>query len=691
MTPFELSDDAVTWRGDGETLVVQAWGPNSLRVRSVVKGEILDTDYSLLPPAPTRPVMEATAFEQPIAGRGEKTAEADGRSEATATIANGQIVATMTAASEYVDSLQYAVHTCDVEIRNLRGELLLREESHGGSLRRRARHFRPKSGRSFGLTMTFDSTAGEKLFGMGQYQQETFDLKGSSLELAHRNSQASVPFVLSSAGYGFLWHNPAIGTATFASNKTVWTAESTCQLDYWITAGDSPAQIEAAYADATGHAPTMPEYGLGYWQCKLRYWNQEQLLDVAREHQRRGIPLDVIVADFFHWPKMGDFRFDEEFWPDPKAMVDELHAMGTELMVSIWPQIALESENFDEMKARNLTVRTEHGMDVQMAFQGPCVFADWTNPATREYVWNLCRKNYFDLGIKLFWLDEAEPEYGLYDYENYRYQLGTDLEIGNIYPQAYARAFYEGQTAAGQKDVVNLLRCAWSGSQRYGALTWSGDIHSTWTDLRRQLVAGLQMGIAGIPWFTTDIGGFFGGDVSDPAFQELLIRWFEFGAFCPVMRMHGNREPFERITGADGTVRCPSGAPNEVWSYGPELERIMTKYIDVREQLRPYLRKTMDDVSAAGGPVMRPLFYTFAEDRDAWGISDEFMLGDDLLVAPVLEKGSRSRSVYLPEGAVWRSLVDGTETVGGQTIDVEAPLNVIPVFARDGELADVHL
>ena len=265
----------------------------------------------------------------------------------------------------------------------------------------------------------------------------------------------------------------------------------------------------------------MPERGLGYWQCKLRYWNQEQLLDVAREHQRRGVPLDVIVADFFHWPKMGDYRFDREFWPDPAAMVAELRELGVELMVSVWPQVSVDSENFDAFSQRNLLVRTERGMDVQMAFEGPSVFLDVTNPETRETVWDLCRANYYDLGIRAFWLDEAEPEYAVYDFDNYRYHLGSNLQVGNLYPQAFARAFYEGQTAAGQTDVVNLVRSVWAGSQRYGTLAWSGDISSTWPDFRRQITAGIHMGVAGIPWFTTDIGGFHDGHVNDPAFHEL--------------------------------------------------------------------------------------------------------------------------------------------------------------------------
>ena len=689
MNPFEVVDDGVIWRGDGESIYVQAWGEHSLRVRSIVMGDFEDSDFSLLPPALAHPTVSLELASQAEAG--EKLSVEDGIASSCATVTNGRIVAILSAQTEYVESLEYLVHRCHVEFRNDHGDVLLSEEDMGGSLQRRARHFIPQSGKNHRLTATFAATPGERLFGMGQYQQETFDLKGASLELAHRNSQASVPFVLSSAGYGFLWHNPAIGTATFATNRTIWVADSTRQLDYWITAGDTPAQIAAAYADATGHTPTLPDYGLGYWQCKLRYWNQEQLLEVAREHHRRGIPLDVIVADFFHWPKMGDFRFDPEFWPNPQAMIDELKEMGTELMVSVWPQISHESENFEQLKARNLTVKTERGMDVQMAFQGRSVFADWTNPAARDYIWDLCRRNYHDLGVKVFWLDEAEPEYAVYDYDNYRYHQGTVLEVGNIYPQAYARAFYEGQKGAGQDDVVNLLRCAWSGSQRFGVLSWSGDIHSTWTDLRRQLVAGLHMGVAGIPWYTTDIGGFYGGNIHDDGFRELLVRWFQFGAFCPVMRMHGYREPWETVIGEDGVERCRSGAENEVWSFGPEIQAIFEKYIRVREALRPYLRETMDAVRDDGGPVMRTLFYEFPDDEAAWDVSDQFLLGSHLLVAPIVHGGALSRRVYLPAGATWRDLHSGAVHQGGATVDIEAPLDTIPVFARDGALAGISL
>ncbi|TPF92578.1 family 31 glucosidase [Bifidobacterium sp. UTBIF-68] len=481
---------------------------------------------------------------------------------------------------------------------------------------------------------------------------------------------------------------------TFGRNRTEWKADATRQIDYWVTTGDRPSTIMEHYAAATGHAPLMPEWGLGFWQCKLRYWNQEQLLDVARGFKKRGIPLDLIVIDFFHWPYMGDFRFEKEFWPDPKAMCDELHDMGVKVMASVWPQVAIASENYAEMKANNLLVRADRGQDIGMMFEGPSQFYDATNPAARAYVWDKCRQNYADLGIDAFWLDEAEPEYGTYDFENYRYHAGPNQQVANLYPREYNRGFYEGQTAYGRgNEIVNLTRCAWAGSQRYGALVWSGDVGSTFDDLKAQITCGIHMGMAGIPWFTTDMGGFHDGDINSDSFKELLARWCQFSCFSPVMRNHGDRSALqpdgtmkETITNTAGEHRSPSGADNEPWSYGEEIERIMVKYISIREHLRPYMRELFTEAHETGQPLIRGLFYEFPDDTAAADIADQYMLGADLLIAPVLEEGARSRTVYLPGDAdtQWTDLRDGTTHAGGQTITATAPLDSVPVFARDG-------
>ena len=554
----------------------------------------------------------------------------------------------------------------------------------GGALIRRARKFSPYIGGDFRLKVTFEANKDEKIYGMGQYQQDILDLKGCNIELAHRNSQASIPFYVSSKGYGFFWHNPAIGSVSFGKNVTEWRADSTKKMDYWITAGDTPAQIESQYSQVTGRAPMMPECGLGFWQCKLRYHNQEQVLSVAREYHRRGIPVDVFVVDYYHWPRCGDYRFDENFFPDPKAMAEELRSYGMELMVSVWPQIDWRSENFQEMRQKGLLVQTEHGLNVQMDFQGNNVFYDATNPEAREYVWDKCKKNYAENGIKLFWLDEAEPEYTTYDYENYRYYAGSVMQQGNIYPREYARGFYEGQKKNGQEDVLNLVRCAWAGSQQYGALIWSGDIHSTYQDFRNQIVAGLQMGLSGIPWWTTDIGGFHGGNIYDKDFQELLIRWFQFGAFCPVMRLHGNRLPRTPLYKANGEETEGTGADNEIWSYGEENYQIMKKFIEIREMMRDYTRSLMAEAHETGAPVMRTMFYEFPEDTRTWELDTQYMYGSDILAAPIVEPHAMSRKVYLPSGCTWTNAHTGEILQGGQWIEAEASIDTIPVFLRDG-------
>jgi alpha-D-xyloside xylohydrolase len=370
-------------------------------------------------------------------------------------------------------------------------------------------------------------------------------------------------------------------------------------------------------------------------------------------------------------------------------MIKELESMKIELMVSIWPTVDKLSENYDEMVERGYLIRVERGVRTGLAYQGDTVHFDATNPGARDYVWNKARQNYYAKGIKVFWLDEAEPEYTAYDFDNYRYHLGPNVSVGNVYPRDYSRAFYEGMRAEGQKDIVNLVRCAWAGSQKYGALVWSGDIASSWWSLRNQLAAGLNMGIAGLPWWTTDIGGFHGGDPSDDKFRELFVRWFQWGAFCPVMRLHGDREPLQPQHGTTGGATCRSGAPNEVWSYGPEVYEICKKFMLIREGMRDYTRGLMREAHEKGTPVMRPLFYVFPGDKRCWDIVEQYMYGDRYMCCPVLEPGQREMTVYLPalaDGARWSSFAGDVSYDGGQSVTVDCPLEYMPVFvrARDG-------
>ena len=667
MNCFRKEGNKLVFRYDAEKLWIEPWGKNSFRVRSTKMAEMPLEDWALSEPV-EESVTDIVIMEK------------------LATIVNGKIKA---AISNYGRMTFY----------NQKGEVLLDEyirnrldlhADYCSALGIEAREFKPIPGGDYEISMRFVSNPNEKIYGMGQYQQPYLDLKGVDLELAQRNSQASVPFALSSLGYGFLWNNPAVGRVTFGKNITTWYAVSSKILDYWITAGDNPAQIEEAYACVTGKVPMMPEYGLGFWQCKLRYQTQEELLSIAREYKKRNLPIDVIVIDYFHWPTQGDWKFDLTYWPDPDAMIAELKEMGIELMVSIWPTVDYRSENFREMKENGYLIRTERGFRIVMPFQGNTVHYDATNPEARDYVWNKAKQNYYDKGIKLFWLDEAEPEYSAYDFDNYRYHLGPNVQIGNVYPKMYAKTFYDGMKAAGQENIVNLLRCAWAGSQKYGALVWSGDIHSSFFSLRNQLAAGLNMGMAGIPWFTTDIGGFHGGNPDDTEFRELLIRWFQYGTFCPVMRLHGERQPMKPQYGTTGGAACLSGADNEVWSFGEEAYEICKEYLQIRENMREYTRSLMKEAHEKGTPVMRTLFYEFPDDRYAWEVEDEFLFGSDVLVAPVLYENQRQRKVYLPAGVQWKQVWTGETYKGGQTNIVEAPIEQIPLFIKEGSKVKIR-
>ena len=654
----------IIWETAGELVYIEPYGRDAIRFRSSkslrIDGEL---NWTLEEPAPPQGVI----------------IEAD---DEKASMTNGKIQVTITGDGT-------------VTYRNTRtGKVLLEEywidgRAHTAPLRR-AREYRVTSGNQFKISLYFKAEPGEHFYGMGQDANDCFDLKGSTVELLQKNGKCTIPYTYSSRGYGFIWNNPAIGRAEFVNNHTMWHVQCAQQIDYVVIAGDTPGEINEKFTAITGRAPMLPEWAAGFWQCKLRYETQEELLQVAREYKRRGLPISVIVIDYFHWTMQGEWKFDPEKWPDPKAMVSELESMGIKLMVSVWPTIDPRSENYAYMREHNYILRGERGVDVVFMFFGPQTYVDTTHPGAREFFWSRAKKNYYDYGIRTFWLDEAEPEMRPYDYDNVRMYLGNGEEVSNIYCVGFAKAFYDGLKAQSE-EVCNLVRCAWLGSQRYGIVLWSGDIASTFDSLRKQLKAGLNVAMCGIPWWTTDIGGFINGDPESEEFRELIIRWFEFGVFCPIFRLHGFRLPYpvRDILNPDGY--CGSGGPNEVWSFGEEAYEIIRRYMYVREELKPYIMGQMKLASEDGTPVMRPLFYDFCGDKNVYDIGDEYMFGPDLLVAPVVELGARKRMVYLPEGCRWKDAGTGMVYDGGTRIEADAPLDTIPLFLKEDAELSVQL
>jgi alpha-D-xyloside xylohydrolase len=661
MVDFRADGAALLVQAGRETLRIEPWGPDAVRVRAALGPVRDDLPHALVEPAAAAP--------------GARLELEDDR----ARLINGRLAVVATRDARLLPIAAPIVHLAFE--RTASGASLLAEDLPHPAWPG-ARRWRPR-GTLPGLEATFRAHAGERFHGLGQYQHGGLDHAGRVLELAQQNMRVTIPYLVSSRGYGFLWNNPAVGRLELMPERTRWVAEATPQLDYWVVAGDTPGALVEAYAAVTGRPAPMPSWGLGFWQSTLRYHSQEALLAAAREHVVvRGLPMSVIVADALHWPRFGDWGFDPVDWPDPGAMTRELHELGVRLVVSVWPLVNPDAAVHDPLAEAGLLVRDTGGAPARHTFIDSgseeavrLALVDVTNPAARAAMWDGLLRGYLDHGVDAIWLDGCEPETIPVEPEELVFAAGPGLAVANVFPREEARMVAEGMAAAG-RETVTLVRSAWAGSQRHGVVLWSGDVPSTWEALRAQIPAGLNAGLAGIPWWTTDIGGFIGGDPDDPAFRELLVRWFQYGTFCPVFRLHGYRSPGAGIGGP--------GAPNQVWSFGERAYPILVEHLRLRERLRPYLEAQGRRAEGTGLPPMRPLFVDFPDDPGAWLPADQFMLGPDLLVAPVTAPRVTSRRVYLPAGAAWVERATGHLHDGGRTVDAVAPIERIPLFQREG-------
>ena len=540
------------------------------------------------------------------------------------------------------------------------------------------RHFDNKGSGLWSARVTFEPNENEHFYGLGHSWDSDFDLKGSSIDIRNVNAKCTIPYVYSSLGYGFLWNNPSTGLCELSKNRTRWSCDCCRFMDFVVMAG-TPKEVCTTLADLTGYAPEMPEWATGFWQCRLRYETQEELLSVARRYKELGIPLSVIIADYFHWTEQGDYKFDPKYWPDVKTMTDELHSMNTRLVVSTWPTINEHSENYWHMRDNNMLMRTVKGPDRVFDFYGWQNEIDVTNPATREYVWKKLKENYIDNGVDALWFDEAEPEIHPECFDNLIWYAGRGDMVGLLYSYYYSKMAYDGFKSMGRDDIITLTRCAYIGSQKFGSLVWSGDIESTFESLACQVRAGLNMGMCGIPWWNTDIGGFYGADIRSDYFKELIVRWFQYGLFCPVMRLHGSRiRHFEPTPG----LKEPSGDPNEIWSFGEENFDILKELILIREKLRPYIKAQSDIASKKGYPIMRPMYFEYPDDEICYTLDSQYMFGDDIIFAPIVERGQTVKKVYIPDGE-WILTKDKTVYTKG-TYEITAEINEFVAFVKKG-------
>ncbi len=538
----------------------------------------------------------------------------------------------------------------------------------------------------------FAAPSDEHDYGLGQNQLGFLDRRGHVVHCeqnydAPGGETICVPFVVSNKGYGLLWDNPSKTTVAFAINgQTQWTSQVGQRVSFFVIAGQTYDEIYAGYRLLTGSTPMLPKSAYGFIQSKQRYRSQAELLAVARGYRQRHLPIDDLVIDWFTYTRMGQMDMDPRLWPDPAEMNHELHAMNFHVMISVWPRF-VPSDRYYGMLLKNGWL--EHLADGTPTNGLPYDRAgsdiDTTDPAAGRWFWDVIDQNFVKRGFDAFWLDETEPD--LPPNGSYLH-VGPGTEYFNVYPLFHTSAVYAGMRRDMQQRAFILARSTYLGAQRNGTVFWSSDVAPTWSVLRRQVPTGINFVASGMPYWSTDIGGWQGLpayhhpqrpvliDPSDARavvghyddYPELYVRWFEYGAFLPNFRTHGTRPE------------------NEVWSYGKQAEPILAKFLRLRYQLMPYIYSLGWSAHQTGAPFMRGLFMDFGNDPNVANLGDEYMFGPALLVAPVTEQGMTSREVYLPAGTDWYNFWTHQRVHGGQRLLVSAPIDEIPLFVRAGSI-----
>jgi alpha-glucosidase/alpha-D-xyloside xylohydrolase len=547
------------------------------------------------------------------------------------------------------------------------------------------------------ISATFDSPSDEHYYGLGQHQMGNLDLRDQFIKCWHNHyarggESVGVPFMLSSRGYGLIWDNASRTTIELGTNgNNIWNSEVGDGLSFFVIGGESADDIFKGYRYLTGVTHLLPKGAYGYIQSKCIYATQKQLMDVAKGYRERNLPLDVLVVDFMNFTVMGNIDLNPTRWPHPAKMNRELERMGIKTMISVWPHFATFSKYYKLLKAKGWFIQKADGSPY-FGWAGPGMGPnlDATNPEAGRWFWDTIRDHYVKKdGFSYIWLDETEPDTNI---EHQFLYVGAGNRYFNVYPLFETGAVYDGfrRDFGASRRVLILARAAYLGAQRHGTLFWSSDILDTWDMLRRSVTAGLNFTASGMPYWCTDIGGFMRppihafyrpahkplispkgdreevGAYSD--YPELFVRWFQWGAFQPVMRAHGERNH------------------NEVWSYGKEATPILEKYLRLRYQLLPYTYSLAYKTYRTGAPYMRALWMDFPDDPNVSNISDQYMFGPAFLVAPVTQQGATRRQVYLPLGCDWYNFWTNERLHGGQIITAKAPIDTIPLYVRAGSI-----
>jgi len=531
---------------------------------------------------------------------------------------------------------------------------------------------------TYKIQTAFNSPADEALYGLGQHQDSVMNLKGATEHLLNTNGWMNVPLLVSNKGYGIFWDN--YSTSDFAGNdsnstKYRYTSEAGPMVDYYLFYGPSIDRVIALYRTATGAAPLFPKWAYGLFQSKDHYSTQTEILNVANGYRNNHIPVDVIVQDWDYWDpySWGSHIMDPARYADPKTLMDTLHAANIHGMISIWPEYqylasppsATDQDNYKALNAINALYPSggsHHFYDTFNADARTLVYQQIYDRLIGKYGWDA------------IWADNTEPQ--AYPDSVNMHSVTTALGKGalyiNAYPLQHTKALYEGWRKVGPstKRVYTLTRSAFAGEQRYGAACWSGDINCDFPTFTKQIPGGLNFALAGMPYWTTDIGGYFGGstDWSSAGNNELFTRWFQFGAFCPMFRVHGQgaRELY-----------------GNQWSATTKANLLAIDTL--RYRLMPYIYSLAWRVTNEGYTTMRHLVFDYPADPNVFNIKDQFMFGPALLVNPITSAGVTSRSVYLPAGT-WFDFWTGATVAGGAKSNADAPLSKIPLFVKAGSI-----
>lgn len=565
---------------------------------------------------------------------------------------------------------------------------------------------------AFRARLYFDWKSGEAIYGLGQGEEGIFNYRGHNQYLYQHNMRTPVPFFISSEGYGIFFDCCSLMTFNDDRNGSYLFLDAVDQLDYYVIAGKNFDEIISGFRSLTGKAAMLPKWAFGYIQSKEAYKTQEELVDTVREYRKRNVPLDCVVQDWNYWEanKWGQKTPDRRRYPDLKEAVGRIHGMNAHAMISVWPNMGAESEDWKEFSQRGFLLGDDSTYD---AF----------NPEARKLYWKQLERELYRDGFDAWWCDSTEPftgsdwngEMKREPWERYllvggEHKKFLDPETANAYALVHTKGIYENQrSVSDKKRVMILTRAGYPSQQKYGSVLWSGDTSATWETLRKQIAEGLSFCMSGMPYWTLDIGAFFTvgsewknrgcgsnrnanplwfwkGDynkgVGDLGYRELYVRWLEYGAFLPVFRSHG------------------TDTPREIWNFGEKGEMFYNaigKFIRLRYLLMPYIYSLAGATTQKDYTMMRSLMFDFADDPNVKNISDEFMFGSALLVCPVTNSmyyGKESRPLdvpkvhecYLPSGAGWTDCWSGEQYSGGRTVTVSAPLDRIPLFARSGSV-----